>query len=283
MIGGTGRGKFPGDMKTEGRVAVIGDIHGRLDALDAALAAIDDPARTELILLGDYIDRGPDSRGVLERLKEVEASGGFRNVVLLPGNHDGMLWAGVEKGDNGAAECWLMNGGIQLVMSEYPGWEMEAAFQDIAGSLPLQVQKRIDGELPAWHRSGDLLFVHAGIRPDANTEHFISLPYIQPKRSGDEDESWAWIRNRFLNHPGPQIGPDGREVIVVHGHTRILCADVRDLIAASAATLSQGRICLDCSGTDGALLLEAEGCEFSIKFCTPEPQPTAELSGDGPR
>ena len=95
MIGGTGRGKFPGDMKTDGRIAVIGDIHGRLDALDAALAAIDDPARTELILLGDYVDRGPDSRGVLDRLKEIEASGRFRNVVLLPGNHDGMLWTGV--------------------------------------------------------------------------------------------------------------------------------------------------------------------------------------------
>lgn len=282
MIIGTGRSRFPKGMRSDGKIAVIGDIHGRLDALDAALAAVEERSQTELILLGDYVDRGPDSRGVLARLQEIEASAGFRNVVMLPGNHDAMLWAGVARDNAPAAECWLANGGMELVQKEFFGWDFLAACEDIAHTLPDQVKKRIEGEMPAWHQSGDLLFVHAGINPYADSREFLSRPYIQPMRSGDESESWAWIRSAFLNHPGPHFGVENEEVIVVHGHTRILGRGAEELIRASATTLSQGRICLDCSGTAAALLLQAEGCDFSISVCMAEPKPEAAPGTDGP-
>lgn len=282
MIVGTGRSRFPKGMRSNGKVAVIGDIHGRLDALDGALAAIEDRAQTELILLGDYVDRGPDSRGVLERLKEIEASGAFRSVVLLPGNHDAMLWTGVARGDAGAGECWLHNGGIHLVDQEYPGWDFMAACEDIAHSLPEQVRGRIEGALPAWHQNGDLLFVHAGINPAADTREFLSRPYSQPRRSSEEGESWAWIRNDFLNHPGPHLGLESEEIIVVHGHTRIAGRNAGDLIRASSTTLQQGRICLDCSGTSAALLLQADGNDFSLTVCMPDPKPETAPERDGP-
>lgn len=282
MIIGTGRSRFPKGMRTSGKVAVIGDIHGRLDALDAALAAVDNPAETELILLGDYVDRGPDSRGVLARLQKIETSGRFRSVVMLPGNHDAMLWTGVAHDNGPAANCWMANGGIDLVQKEFPGWNFIAACEDIAHSLPEQVRRRIDGALPAWHQSGDLLFVHAGINPNADTREFLSRPYIQPMRSGDESESWAWIRDMFLGHPGPHFGVENEEVIVVHGHTRISGRSAEELIRASSTTLQQGRICLDCSGTSASLLLQADGNDFSLTVCMPEPKPETAPETDGP-
>lgn len=276
MIAGTARGTFPEGMKTEGRIAAIGDIHGRLDALDAALAAIEKPEETCVVLTGDYIDRGPDSRGVLDRLNQLAKNNPFRDWKVLPGNHDAMLWAGLARRDEAAGECWLNNGGMRLIALEYPGWDFAAAVENLAYSLPEELRQRIDGVLPVWHRSGDLLFIHAGINPYADAGQLDLRAYSQPVSSDDSSADWAWIRAPFLNHPGPHLGPDGREVIVVHGHTRINAVNVEHLLRASACTLSQGRICLDCSGTDAALLLQAEGNNFSLTVCLPEPKLDAE-------
>ena len=83
---------LPSGMRTARRVVALADVHGRLDALKAAIAAIPDPAGAELVLLGDYVHRGPDSRGVLDYLCALEENHPFADLILLPGNHDHMLF-----------------------------------------------------------------------------------------------------------------------------------------------------------------------------------------------
>src|SRR5262249_28752546 len=71
-----------------GRTFVVGDIHGDLGALDRLLERLPAPdARDTLVFLGDYVDRGPDSRGVIERVRELSSNGPAR-VVALRGNHE---------------------------------------------------------------------------------------------------------------------------------------------------------------------------------------------------
>lgn len=97
---------------TAGSPVAIGDIHGRLDLLDAALAAY--PGRF-LLLLGDYVDRGPDSPGVIARVRELIQYG--RAVALL-GNHDQMMIDVLLHGQDD--EMWMRNGGSTTV-EQYEG------------------------------------------------------------------------------------------------------------------------------------------------------------------
>src|SRR2546423_14418728 len=87
-------------------IAVIGDIHGRLDRLNRLLAQL--PEDRTLVFLGDYIDRGPESRGVLQRLRRLARQ---RECVLLCGNHEDMMLDALAGAYDGAGTDWLRNGG----------------------------------------------------------------------------------------------------------------------------------------------------------------------------
>ena len=111
------------------RIYAVGDIHGRLDLLDRLLDLIQNDnetrgaARTQLVFLGDYIDRGSDSKGVVSRLIS-EPPPGFSRVCLK-GNHEAMLLAFLD--EPGAGVNWLHNGGNEALLSYgveagcYPG------------------------------------------------------------------------------------------------------------------------------------------------------------------
>lgn len=161
-----------------------GDIHGRFDLLEKALAVIDRHAAGrphQLIFVGDYIDRGPDSRSVVERLIALTESG---RAVCLKGNHEQMA---VRAAFFGGADHWFGNGG-------------EETLRSYGGSIPLAHIEWMDA-LPLVHREGRRLFVHAGMLPGAD---------------GDPDEEVAlWIRERFLLAPPEAFGT----VHIVHGHT----------------------------------------------------------------
>lgn len=190
------------------RAYAIGDIHGRLDLLDALIALIDDddrlrdPADTLIIFLGDLIDRGPHSRGVVERAMALGASG--RSTRFLMGNHEEVFLRAVQ-GDVRALRMLLRIGGDQTVFSygigrdEYRSLDFEA----LAAALKTHVPQDHVDFMSAFETSielGDYLFVHAGVRPGVA---------IGAQSASD----MRWIRDDFLRHR------DDHGKVVVHGHS----------------------------------------------------------------
>jgi serine/threonine protein phosphatase 1 len=195
------------------RAYAVGDIHGRLDLLDQLLEKIaaDDVARgsadTTLIFLGDLADRGPDSRGVIERLMAVEAAPG--RTVFLAGNHEELLIR-VWEGERSMASTFNRAGGKETLMSygvsaaTYDTWdlsEMTAATSRLIPAAHIDFLRRFQD----WHQIGDYLFVHAGIRPGIHIE--------------DQDiTDLRWIRGEFIR------STENHGAMIIHGHT--ITADV---------------------------------------------------------
>lgn len=173
-----------------GLTYVIGDIHGCSDALTRLLARIDDhrggrPAK--IVCLGDYVDRGPDSAGVLRILRHRAAREAGR-LICLRGNHEQMM---LDAGRGaGAAPLWLANGG-DATLDSFGVTE--------PGALPVDVLSWLAG-LPTVHEDALRYYVHAGFRPG--------------RRGIDPDtKARLWIRDPFLETPFDF----GKHVL--HGHT----------------------------------------------------------------
>jgi serine/threonine protein phosphatase 1 len=188
------------------RYYVIGDIHGRLDLYEALIEAIeaDDAAsgeaETHIILLGDLVDRGPDSAGVLSRTRQWQCE---RNVRVLAGNHEEMFLTSFEKPE--ILRHFLKHGGRETIMSyglskrKFASMELQDIFDALPDLIPADDLDYIAG-FEEMIIAGDYLFVHAGIDP--------SVPLDEQSR-----KDMLWIRERFLKHEGPL------EKVVVHGHT----------------------------------------------------------------
>jgi serine/threonine protein phosphatase 1 len=188
----------------------VGDIHGRLDLLETMLVLIarDAQAREStrhktLVFVGDYVDRGPDSRGVVERLIK-DPLEGF-DTHFLKGNHEAILLDFLE--DPWRLDHWLMNGGDATMRSYGVDIERLAGL----GAPPEIWRNTFADALPDTHLAffrdlklsvsfGDYLFVHAGVRPGVPLE-------------AQSEADLIWIRAPFLDHGAP-FGK-----IVVHGHT----------------------------------------------------------------
>jgi serine/threonine protein phosphatase 1 len=190
-------------------VYAIGDIHGRADLLDALHTQIVADAnqrrarRRVLIWLGDYVDRGADSMGVIERVMAPPA--GFETVALL-GNHEDLMLRFLD--DPSIGPDWILNGGAQTLASYqidmmdgcfFRADRWEALSRALREALPT-TQRRFLDRLQLMHREGDYLFVHAGIRPDRPLDK-------------QEREDLLWIRGEFL------FSDADYGAIVVHGHT----------------------------------------------------------------
>ena len=188
------------------RYYAIGDIHGRLDLYEAMIAAIEqDMAGApkldhRIILLGDLVDRGPDSAGVVTRTQVWQQT---RNVRVLAGNHEEMFLAAFEKPE--ALRHFLKHGGHETVLSygltrkDLSALCLEDIFTRLHEVIPQETRDYI-AAFETMIRAGDYVFVHAGIDP--------ARPLAEQKRS-----DCLWIRERFLSHEGPL------EKVVVHGHT----------------------------------------------------------------
>ena len=203
-IGGRNRKGGPPDL----RAYAIGDVHGRLDLLRDLIGRIErdnaarPPARTYLIFLGDLVDRGPDSRGVVDYLLHRQPS--FAQAVFLKGNHEEFLLR-VLAGEEDVVMDWLPYGGFESAESYgvSRGWVMNAT--------PSEIVRRLQESVPDSHRAflegmadtfrfGDYLFVHAGIRP--------GVPVGEQSA-----KDLRWIREGFLESRADH------GLIVVHGHT----------------------------------------------------------------
>ena len=190
----------PGRLSPGRRVYAIGDAHGcadRLRALHALIAADlrSSPAPdTMLVHLGDYIDRGPDSAGVL-RLASQPAIPVDR-VVNLAGNHEAMLLDALA-GHPGAASLWVDNGGDATLRSW--GIPRTAPPDTWRARIPERDLAFLHG-LTMRHAQDGYLFVHAGVRPGVPLDE-------------QSDFDLQWMREPFLSWPHP-LG-----AVVVHGHT----------------------------------------------------------------
>ena len=179
----------------------IGDVHGCLDKLTRLL----DRCRTHadgnamrLVFIGDYIDRGPDSRGVVTLLMDMQRNSPHE-MICLRGNHDVMVVAAATEGP--ATERWWLENRGDATLASYG--------VSHANELPAEHLRWL-GNLPICHDDGRRYFVHAGVRPG-----------IPLDRQSDEDR--IWIREPFLS------SRDAFGRLIVHGHTPVLTGkpDVR--------------------------------------------------------
>jgi len=210
-------------------VFAVGDVHGRRDLLDALLSeAAREPKLRErriIIFLGDLIDRGPDSLGAVDLAISAKARVGADEEISLMGNHEAMMRLALDArtpGDDAidALETWLANGGDRT-MSEFVKTEdqpeyLEDMLTEARASLPARMSAWFESSRASW-RSGQVLFVHAGVNPQVELEAFLAAPWNVPLAELDEDRHWAWVRRPFLDHrPGP-AGFSG--FFIIHGHT----------------------------------------------------------------
>lgn len=182
--------EHPGLLPYQTLTYAIGDIHGCSNKLRDLLAQCEadaDGRHAKLIFLGDYIDRGPDSRGVIDLLMDLQKARPDQ-VTCLMGNHEDMLLAAFD--DSLFEESWLANGGDQTLHS-----------YDVSDPKHLP-KAQVDWlrQLPKFHDDGQRFFVHAGIHP----EKALNL---------QDEADLLWIKEPFLS--------SNREFerLIVHGHS----------------------------------------------------------------
>ncbi|WP_231471250.1 metallophosphoesterase family protein [Novosphingobium sp. CECT 9465] len=220
------------------RVYAIGDIHGRLDLFEQLLdqIAADDAARgkadTHIVLLGDLIDRGPDSRSVVDRAIALVQGG---KVRVLAGNHEEMLLGSIEHDET--LRHFLRHGGKETMFSygllpeEYAQAKLDLLRERLVQLVPeshVVFMRAMENQVVF----GDYLFVHAGIRPGVPLDEQM-LPDLR------------WIRREFLDHAEPHSH------VVVHGHTITAEPEVRpNRIGIDTGAFASGR--LTAIGLEGA-------------------------------
>jgi serine/threonine protein phosphatase 1 len=191
------------------RAYAIGDVHGRNDLLLSLLDQIERDntargnAKTQIIFLGDLVDRGSDSAGVIETAMALRATGA--KVRFLLGNHEEIFLKACRNRDLKTLRFFLKIGGDATLQS-YPIPRSEyltLSLEELAGRLPSLVPEAHLAFLESFEDQivvGDYAFVHAGIRPD--------VPLAEQRRS-----DLRWIREEFTEHKGDL------EKVIVFGHT----------------------------------------------------------------
>jgi serine/threonine protein phosphatase 1 len=195
----------------------IGDVHGCAAQLEQLLKKVeaDAEARADgrdwrIVMLGDYVDRGPDSAGVLDQVMALDADG----HVVLPGNHEQLMHDALSAKPSkldAAAEGWLRNGGKQTLESY---GAKRVSLERIARALKRVPERHrtfirtMLEDRPVYHRdkSDGLFFVHAGVRPDKRLKK-------------TRQEVFLWSRTaEFMGEDG-DLWVEGLRV--VHGHTAV--------------------------------------------------------------
>lgn len=211
----------------------IGDIHGRDDLFAALMARIQEDARafTEkpcVVLLGDYVDRGPDSKGVLDRILALK-SADWCDVVVLMGNHEEATLRFVSEPEYGQA--WAEYGGATTLASygvaaprlrqDVEGWvEARDAFLKALGPAHLKLMM----DMQVSYHDGDYFFVHAGVKPGRPLQE-------------QGAEIFLWIRGEFLSVD------KACDYVVVHGHTpRDEADNLRWRIGVDTGAYATGRL-----------------------------------------
>ncbi len=174
-------------------IYAIGDIHGCLDLLDGLLSEIQpDLHRDKLLFIGDYIDRGPDSKGVVDYILNLQKLYPRENFICLKGNHEAMFQdflRGIEP------DLFLLNGGLSTIEAYW------GANWDRPENLILPPEHEIFyDELQLYYETPNYLFVHGGLKPMTPLADQI-------------EEDLLWIRGEFI------ASPEDFGRLVIFGHT----------------------------------------------------------------
>ena len=215
------------DERKKRRLLVVGDIHGHIDKLEQVLnKAAYVAGKDNLVLLGDYVDRGPRSREVLALVSQLVHSG----AIALLGNHEAMMMEamrGILAGNVNPEhlELWFANGGEATLRSYKDDRESLIAHLELLNTLPLV------------HEQEKFVFVHAGLKPGVA---------IEKQRARD----LLWIRDEYIsNYNGPWK--------VVSGHTptnSLSRLGLADIDAPHAPVLKKHQIFMDTGAAWGGKL-----------------------------
>ncbi len=186
------------------RLLAVGDIHGCLDKLEQLMEQVSPKDADRVVFLGDYVDRGPDSRGVLNYLLDFRAQ--FPRSVFLKGNHEAMFLDYLEGRD---PVSFLINGGMTTLQS------YRAAGYDTPTTEHVWF---LEG-LPLYYTTDEFIFVHAGLKP--------GIPL-----DTQQERDLLWIRGEFLDSEY-----DWGKTIVF-GHTPLMSP----LIAPSRIGIDTGAV-----------------------------------------
>ena len=238
-----GKARLPPKVPDGTRVYAVGDIHGRLDLLERLLCQIEAhaaevPRRNTLIFLGDYVDRGPRSKDVIDRLMALRLPDW--EIVFLRGNHEQMVLDFVD--DAGLYRVWRSFGSADTLLSygvKPPSFDNDDALADARAEFvrkcPVQHSEFLRG-LKYRHMAGDYMFVPAGVRPG------VAIDRQSP-------EDLMWIRDEFL------LSDNRLEKVVVHGHT----PTERPVRRSNRIGIDTGAYATDCLT---AVILDGEQCTF---------------------
>jgi serine/threonine protein phosphatase 1 len=224
------------------RIYAVGDIHGRADLLSDLTQRIDEDLHrrpiehTVEVYIGDYIDRGTDSKTVIDILCQRLV---HRHAICLRGNHEAILEDFLQ--DASVIHDWIRLGGLSTLSSYGVSIDQRAQL------VPSELRQTFARKFPRTHdlflqclrdhyTCGDYLFVHAGIRPGVALEHQVQDDLI-------------WIRNEFLQSTADHGW------IVVHGHTPVTHPHVR----SNRINIDTGAVF---SGTLTCLVLEGATVSF---------------------
>ena len=174
-------------------IYAVGDVHGCLDQLERLLDRVQpDLERDVLLFVGDYIDRGPESRGVVDYVLRLQQKYPREHIICLKGNHEAMLLEflqGVKR------ERFLFNGGLHTVL-DYWGDNWDSLKELL---LPPQ-HEEFYRELLLYYETPEFIFVHGGLKPGVPLEE-------------QQEDDLLWIRGEFITSPEDF----GR--LVIFGHT----------------------------------------------------------------
>lgn len=218
------------------RAYAVGDIHGCLSETLALIQRIKmdnayrHEAKTYLVFLGDLIDRGPATKGVIELLLDFPYN--FAEPLFIMGNHEEMMVRGL-MGERELLPNWLKYGGYECAesygvsRSELRGQEPEIIEHILRSAIP---KKHVEflADFLDYVIFGDFLFTHAGIRP--------GVPLLRQR-----SHELRWIREPFLNFKGDH------GVMVVHGHTISAEIEIREnRIGIDTGAYKTGRLSAIC-------------------------------------
>lgn len=229
---------------------VVGDIHGRSDLLDALVDLIQadqGDQQADWVFVGDYVDRGPDSAGVVRRLRKLQEDPANRVTCLL-GNHEAMLLQFLETPAE-SAERWLLNGGLETLSSYHvdrvsgsnPSERHVALALELRRALPKGAEGWL-GNLPMWWQSGNLAVVHA-------------LTDTSRPLEKQESETLLWAR------PGKKLQPRNDGIWVAHGHTVTAEPEIR-----------AGHVSIDTGAFRSGVLTAAAFDKGEIRFLSTKPE-----------
>lgn len=181
----------------------IGDIHGCAASLEALLEAIDPAENDHLLFIGDYIDRGPDSRGVIDQLIALDKT---HECTFLRGNHEALM---LNYLDLGAFNLWRINGGITT---------MQSYISDDGSAVEIpEEHEQFVRDTKLYYETNDYFFVHAGLKADLtiqeNLDQFGEEVFLW-ERGHLEASSFAWEKPVVCGHT-PHADPVDREKLLM--------------------------------------------------------------------